>query len=99
MAKLNFKIVGKEEVSGDGGAHDHWNVEWTHSDGPVPDYEWQITSYDPSTGKPKWSEVVARHREVVGDLVSVPRGTPISIVMQICEEKRDRLAANLRVEP
>lgn len=37
-------------------------------------------------------------RSVIRDQINVPPGTPDSIVMQILEEKRPRLAANLGVE-
>lgn len=94
--KLNYKIVGRRQIEGDKEGLDFVDVEWTHAEGPV-----KSTILKPMTHPPQveYAEVEVEPRAVIPDQIAVKAGTPDSIVMQICEEKRARLAANLGVQP
>lgn len=96
MPKLNYKIVKRERPEGQ--VHTDFeavHVEWTHADGPVKD-----TKLVPKTHPPeiKYEEVPDGERKVIHDQLNVKPGTPDSIVMQMCEEKRAALAKALGVE-
>ena len=95
MAKLNYKIIGRRPAEGSL-PHDLVDVEWRHADGPIT-----TTKFVPVTHPPeiRYEEVTDQVLDFVPDQVSVPSGTPDSIVMQILEEKRARLADNLGVKP
>ena len=94
--KLTYRILGRRQIDGDAHGLDYVDVEWTHEDGPV-----KMTALIPVTHPPdvQYEERVVGYRDVIPDTVTVRPGTPDSIVMQICEEKRARLAANLGVQP
>jgi len=102
MPKLNYKIIGRTTTKVGEHLIDCVAVEWTHDDGPVTDTVLLPTSHPPihpSMGEMKFEAVPDGQRDVIHDQINVPSGTPDSIVMQACEEKRARLAANLGVDP
>lgn len=105
--KLNYKIVGRRSlnvVDGDGHyiSMDMVDIEWTHADGPIKDTHLIPINHPPifpDSPALQYKKMVSGTRDVVKDQINVKHGTPDSIVMQICEEKRHRLALNLEVEP
>lgn len=94
--KLNYKIVGRRQSEGDAEPIELVDVEWRHDSGPITDYKMVPISHPPNI---EYERQVDGTRDVILDCVSVRRGTPDSIVMQILEEKRAALAASLGVEP
>ena len=106
MAKLNYRIVGRKSVivpalssvygSSLEQSLDVVAIEWTHEDGPVPEYALLPHGHPPDI---TYVKTKVGERAVIHDEVRVKSGMPDSIVMQLCEEKRAVLAANLEVEP
>lgn len=78
------------------------DVEWSHADGPFPQHKLMIERlYDPATGELKDvpMKVALPPVPVIWDQINVRIGSQDSLVMAICEEKRQRLAECLGVEP
>jgi hypothetical protein len=99
MAKLNYKIVGRKKAEGAGAAampHDIASIEWRHADGPITTVKTIPITHPPEI---EYKDVPDQVLDVIHDEVSVPQGAPDSIVMQICEEKRAKLAQTLGVDP
>lgn len=114
MANLIYKIIGRRPIdsssapSGPGvigplDPIDAVDVEWTQANGePFPDHKLMIeTVVSPVTLELEKREikVALPGRPVIKDQINVKKGSPDSLVMQVCEDKRYRLAANLGVEP
>ncbi len=92
---------------------DVYDVEWRHDDGPVTDTvllpvldyfqkKWKDEHGDEQIDFiPARREVVTPSgvRSVIMDTIRVKKGSAMSVVVQILEEKRPRLAANLGVKP
>lgn len=79
-----------------------YRVEWTHAAGPFPQHKLIVERvYDEETGEMKDvpKKVDMKPVPVIVDQINVRVGTPVSLVMQICEEKRERLAQCLGIEP
>lgn len=94
--KLNYKIKGRRQLEGDKEELDYVDVEWRHADGPIKTFALIPVTHPPDV---KYEKRVVDELDVIHDQVIVRPGTPDSIVMQICEEKRNRLAATLGVQP
>jgi hypothetical protein len=101
--KLNYKIIGRRRLENDQFDMEYVDVEWTHTGGDFIDTI-DLPTNHPSIHPSMPSEIVyhtqrASPRKVVKDQVTVRPGTPDSVIMQMLEEKRAALAANLGVEP
>lgn len=100
--KLNWKILGRRTVllSGQGGLPneeiEYIDVEWTHADGPVSDFEMRPVTHPPNI-EYAWTKV--GERKTIPDQINVKPGTPASVIAMTLEERRERLAKNLGVEP
>jgi hypothetical protein len=94
--KLNYEITGRQLVEGSLFPTECVSVEWRHASGPVVDYADIPVTHPPNV---RYERREVGRREVVHDNLYVPPGTNQSIVMQMLEEKRGRLAAALGVEP
>lgn len=98
MPKLNYKIVSRQP-------HERFpdlevvSVEWRHADGPITDYHTVPISFNYITKEHQYRTEACGTRLVIIDSVGIRVGTPDSIVMQILEERRPRLAASLGIEP
>lgn len=118
MAKLAFKILRRRPYEtagaivgqnfsriGDAGSFETLeavDVEWTHADGPFP--QWKVMTekrVNPDTRELEPVEVKIDLPPVahIYDQATVKAGTPDSIIAMMMEEKRERLAKSLGVEP
>src|SRR5437016_3379302 len=96
---LNYKIVGKRQgVPGDSLNLIHYDVEWTHAGGPVKDYEVHHQG-GKADDQANYHRQAVGEREVIKDTITVPANTAQATVVQMLEDKRERLAQSLGVEP
>jgi len=96
--KLTYRLTGQRDTQTAGASLvDIVAVEWRHADGPIQHTKLVPVSHPPDVRYETVpdGEPVA----IIHDSISVPHGAPDSIVMQMCEEKRAALAANLGVSP
>ncbi len=94
--KLNYRLLpGRRTLENDELGLECIDVEWTHTDGPVEDHHTIPMTHPPDI---QYKTELCGKRVVIKDQVTVKQGTPDSIVMQILEEKRERLAKCLGVE-
>jgi hypothetical protein len=106
LIDTSMAAIGKNAASM--GVHDAFapleavDVEWTHTDGPFPQHKLMMERrVDPATGElvdiPVKINLPAI--PVIKDQINVRVNSPDSLVMQMCEEKRERLAFSLGIEP
>lgn len=100
---LNYKIIRRRTQASDEFDMDYIDVEWTASSGPVQDTVLLPMNHPPIAGMNmppiEYKEVAAGERAIIHDQLTVKKGTPQSTVMQMLEEKRQRLAENLGIKP
>lgn len=86
----------RRRLSNDSLHQDYIDVEWTHEDGFPAD------TVEEPVGHPrdeKYEKKEVGTREVIQDQLTVSSQTTDSTVAQMLDEKRERLAASLGIEP
>jgi hypothetical protein len=102
---LTYKIIGRRSLSPVKKSDTEFiemeavDVLWTSTDGPVIDKVTVPITFSYKTKEITYEEQeVPERRDAIKDQINVPAGTPDSIVMQILEEKKPRLAKALGIK-